>query len=320
MNLKQMTYAQLKEQRTEKSRLLNWAKEHQQWAVADGALSDLDSLNLEIGERPEYNGTTPNRYAPFLDEALVTLGEMFEVADTEGMDDETVIPVWPADVAKDFEPLKVKHIRAIMRHFNAPSASSTVAPTREAVEKSLRGIFGAWHSCALGTRRNPISAEDRDRGLKEGDLCDDCVGQINAHLVDLFGDAALPNAVEDTKGSEWPGGQGAGNTAHAGSSPAGVHQSALSHEAPTAYLWQHDETGQTLIREAAFPDLLRGWSKVRPLYDHPAAPSSIADRKPTQEEVDAVMERWEDWCKEVGLPANWRDRLTITLRSARKEP
>ena len=58
-----------------------------------------------------------------LDEALVVLGEMYEVADAEGMDDETVIPVWPADVAKDFAPLKVKHIRAIMRAFNASAAT-----------------------------------------------------------------------------------------------------------------------------------------------------------------------------------------------------
>jgi hypothetical protein len=58
MNLKLMTYAQLKEHRTEKSRLLNWAKENRKWAIAEGALSDLDSVNMEIGARPEYNGAT----------------------------------------------------------------------------------------------------------------------------------------------------------------------------------------------------------------------------------------------------------------------
>ena len=58
MNLKLMTYAQLKEHRTKLSCLLQWAKREAQWVVAERALSDIDSVNMEIGERPEYSGTT----------------------------------------------------------------------------------------------------------------------------------------------------------------------------------------------------------------------------------------------------------------------
>lgn len=58
---------------------------------------------------------------------------------------------------------------------------------RSRVEKSLRQIFGSWHACALGTKY-PLHPEDRDRGLKKGDLCDDCNGQIAAHLKYIFSD------------------------------------------------------------------------------------------------------------------------------------
>lgn len=37
---------------------------------------------------------------------------------------------------------------------------------------------------------------------------------------------------------------------------------------PIAWLWQHDETGRTTIREAEQIDLNDRWKKVRPLYDH----------------------------------------------------
>ena len=58
---------------------------------------------------------------------------------------------------------------------------------KEKVEKSLYSIYRDWHGCALGTRKNPIHAEDRARGLKDGQLCDDCNGMIKAYMKDLFG-------------------------------------------------------------------------------------------------------------------------------------
>lgn len=64
-----------------------------------------------------------------LNEAHTVIGEMIEVADTDGMDGETVIPVWPKDVAHDFAPLKVKHIRAIARALTALERGSVVRPT-----------------------------------------------------------------------------------------------------------------------------------------------------------------------------------------------
>jgi hypothetical protein len=106
---------------------------------------------------------------PTLDEALVVLGEMYEVADTEGMDDETVIPVWPADVAYDFAPLKVKHIRALMRSFNATQSAREASVTipletarlvRKACLPANPNKCRGWHPDLLAAVRAYIAAVD----------------------------------------------------------------------------------------------------------------------------------------------------------------
>jgi len=55
-----MTYTQLKEYRTRLSGRLEWAKDNKLWAHAEDALSELDRVNMEIGRRPEYSGTSHN--------------------------------------------------------------------------------------------------------------------------------------------------------------------------------------------------------------------------------------------------------------------
>lgn len=65
-------------------------------------------------------------------------------------------------------------------------ARGVAVSKRDAVQKSLYDIFRQWHGCAMGTRRNPLHPEDAARGIKEGDLCDDCNAQIEAHLKDIF--------------------------------------------------------------------------------------------------------------------------------------
>lgn len=57
---------------------------------------------------------------------------------------------------------------------------------REKVEKSLYSIYGSWHACALGTPKNPLMAADKARGLKKGQLCDDCNSMVAAYMKDIF--------------------------------------------------------------------------------------------------------------------------------------
>lgn len=57
---------------------------------------------------------------------------------------------------------------------------------RMRVRRSLRSIYGSWHGCALGTRKNPLHDDDKARGLKNGTLCDDCNYSIEAHMKDIF--------------------------------------------------------------------------------------------------------------------------------------
>lgn len=64
-----------------------------------------------------------------------------------------------------------------------------MSPTEKAATVVLRAVHGQWHACALGTKRNPIHEEDRARGLKEGDLCDDCEAAVKwrvAQFLDLI--------------------------------------------------------------------------------------------------------------------------------------
>lgn len=63
---------------------------------------------------------------------------------------------------------------------------STPAQVKRRVRKALRSIYGSWHGCALGTRKNPLHVEDQARGLKKGDLCDDCNYSVAAYMKDIF--------------------------------------------------------------------------------------------------------------------------------------
>lgn len=71
---------------------------------------------------------------------------------------------------------------------------------RDAVEKSLRSICGAWHACAMGTKRNPLHPADEARGIKAGQLCDDCESTVAAHLKDIFGEE---RGEADRDGVDW---------------------------------------------------------------------------------------------------------------------
>ena len=56
------------------------------------------------------------------------------------------------------------------------------------VRQHLHSIFALYHGCALSTNprsKNRLMPEDIARGLKEGQLCDDCEGQIEAHMHDM---------------------------------------------------------------------------------------------------------------------------------------
>jgi hypothetical protein len=56
------------------------------------------------------------------------------------------------------------------------------------VEQHLRDIFGLWHGCAMSLNprsKNFLTLTDIERGLKEGQLCDDCESQIAAHMLDM---------------------------------------------------------------------------------------------------------------------------------------
>ena len=64
--------------------------------------------------------------------------------------------------------------------------NAEVTPSKGAVEKALRTIFGSWHVCAMGTKANPLHPADKARGIKPGQLCDDCEGQVKAWMKDLY--------------------------------------------------------------------------------------------------------------------------------------
>lgn len=57
------------------------------------------------------------------------------------------------------------------------------------VRKHLRDIYGTWCGCALSLNpksKNFLSKEDIARGLKEGQLCDNCEAEINTHIQDML--------------------------------------------------------------------------------------------------------------------------------------
>lgn len=51
------------------------------------------------------------------------------------------------------------------------------------VKRHLSSIYRLWHQCGL--RKTDITPEDEARGLKVGQLCDDCMSMINAHIQDI---------------------------------------------------------------------------------------------------------------------------------------
>lgn len=53
----------------------------------------------------------------------------------------------------------------------------------KAVKKTIKSIYATWHGCALTKRE--IRLEDKARGLKVGQLCDDCESMVAAHMKDL---------------------------------------------------------------------------------------------------------------------------------------
>jgi hypothetical protein len=61
---------------------------------------------------------------------------------------------------------------------------SKPAISESVVLKHLLQIYGTWHSCAL--RESQITAADKKRGLKVGQLCDDCTAYAKAHLTDIL--------------------------------------------------------------------------------------------------------------------------------------
>lgn len=55
--------------------------------------------------------------------------------------------------------------------------------SEELLRNHFRMVYGSWHGCAL--RKNMMHKEDYDRGLKPGQLCDDCNSWIEAHIQDI---------------------------------------------------------------------------------------------------------------------------------------
>ena len=53
------------------------------------------------------------------------------------------------------------------------------------VRKHIHQIYSEWHGCKLGTKANPLHPEDKKRGLKIGQLCDDCENMVTAHMKDI---------------------------------------------------------------------------------------------------------------------------------------
>lgn len=86
--------------------------------------------------------------------------------------------------AEASEPVSPAALSVMVEEIARSLQSET--PYRLPVERALQSVFGSWHGCAMGTRKNPLHDEDRARGITEGQLCDDCNSQIAAHMKDIF--------------------------------------------------------------------------------------------------------------------------------------
>jgi hypothetical protein len=97
-----------------------------------------------------------------LQEALAVLQEIAEVAGTEGMDGETVIPIWPKDVAHDFSKLKVRHIEALLASKSEIERSYPAKPPviRPPFQKALTVVM---------TKDNGDQQADADLAAVKGD-------------------------------------------------------------------------------------------------------------------------------------------------------
>lgn len=51
------------------------------------------------------------------------------------------------------------------------------------VRAHITSVYASWHCCAL--KKHELAKEDRKRGLKTGQLCDDCNSMIDAHMKDI---------------------------------------------------------------------------------------------------------------------------------------
>jgi hypothetical protein len=49
------------------------------------------------------------------------------------------------------------------------------------VENEIRSVYREWHCCGL--RAKDMSAEDRARGLKVGQMCDSCEDMIKSRMA-----------------------------------------------------------------------------------------------------------------------------------------
>ena len=54
---------------------------------------------------------------------------------------------------------------------------------KKAVKATIKSIYSTFHQCGL--RASEITTADKARGLKVGQLCDDCTAMIDAHMHDL---------------------------------------------------------------------------------------------------------------------------------------
>jgi len=50
----------------------------------------------------------------------------------------------------------------------------------KAVREVILSLYSMFHRCGL--RASEITATDRKRGLKGGQLCDDCIEMTDAHM------------------------------------------------------------------------------------------------------------------------------------------
>lgn len=84
-----------------------------------------------------------------------------------------------------------------------------------AVRATIRGLYSMFHRCSL--RESEITADDKARGLKVGQLCDDCEQSIKAHMREIAKatGAAAPAApslaltafIQDVEAAEGKGAQ-----------------------------------------------------------------------------------------------------------------